>query len=87
MISTSSGLLVTEEEPSHLKSYVIKKLQQVRDVDELTKNKRRALRRKRNFVAKTLLEDRQFRPKIVQKKRTRRKLRVLEIEQYLEEAS
>lgn len=54
-------------------------------MDELVKDKRRAMRRKRNFVAKQLREDKQFRPKVVEKKRTRKSLRVQDVEQYLEE--
>lgn len=55
-------------------------------MDDLpTKNKRRATRRKRNFVAKELRENKAFRPKVIEKKRTRKNIRVQEVEQWLEE--
>lgn len=55
-------------------------------MDDLpTKNKRRAMRRKRNFIAKELRQDKQYRPRVVEKKRTRKNIRVQEVEQWLEE--
>lgn len=39
-----------------------------------TKDKRRAMRRKRNFVAKELILNKQFRPKRVEPKKKRQKL-------------
>lgn len=53
--------------------------------DTPVKNKRRATRRKRNFVAKELRENKAFRPKVVEKKRTRKQIRVQEVEQWMEE--
>lgn len=54
-------------------------------MDDLTKNKRRGTRRKRNLIAKELRENKLFKPKVVEKKRTRKRIRVLEVEQFLEE--
>ena len=52
---------------------------------ELTKNKKRAQRRKRNFHAKALREDRQFRPKVVEPKKKRHKLNVKDVLEELAE--
>lgn len=46
---------------------------------DLVKNKKRAARRKRNFVAKSLIEDKQFRPKIIGPKKKRHKINVKEV--------
>lgn len=46
---------------------------------ELTKNKKRAARRKRNFIAKSLIEDKQFRPKVIGPKKKRHKLNVKDV--------
>lgn len=49
-------------------------------LDTPQKNKRRAMRRKRNLVAKQLILDKQFRPKRVEPKRKRQKLRIKDVE-------
>jgi hypothetical protein len=54
-------------------------------MDELSKNKKRALRRKRDVIAKHMKENKIYHEKVVEKKRTRRRLRVQEIDRYLEE--
>lgn len=55
-------------------------------MDDLpTKSKRRAVRRKRNLIAKEVRQNKIYRPKVVDVKRVRNKLRVRDIEMYLEE--
>ena len=53
---------------------------------DLTKNKKRAMRRKRNMIAKSL-EEKQFRPKVITKGPKRTKISVKEIEEFLAEES
>lgn len=48
-------------------------------MDFESKNRKRASRRKRNFHAKALIEDKQFRPQRVEPKKKRQKLRVLDV--------
>ena len=43
------------------------------------------MRRKRNFIAKELKENKLYAPKVVEKKRTRKNIRVQEIDRLMED--
>ena len=49
------------------------------DDDFPSKNRKRAKRRKRNFVAKELRENKEFAPKVIPNKKKRHKIRVKDI--------
>ena len=53
-------------------------------MDDIVKNKKRALRRRRNMIAKDLKENKLYRPKVVELKRKRAKVTVRQVEQLLE---
>jgi hypothetical protein len=48
-----------------------------------TKNRKRAMRRKRNFIAKDLILNKQFRPKRVEPKKKRQRITVKQVEEFI----
>ena len=57
----------------------------INNMDELSKDRRRAVRRKRNLIAKDLRMNKLYSPKTIEPKRVRHKISVREIDDYLEE--
>ncbi len=51
-------------------------------MEELTKNRKRAVRRKRNLIAKELRTNKLYAPKVVEPKRKRYKINVRDIDEY-----